>query len=1331
MSLIYSRLKKILSIMLSVVLLAEMLSTVSYALESNRAELKAESASNIKKGEDEDTISGTCGEDVVWELNEKTGVLTISGKGAMYDYEYYNSYGGYVDAPWWGGPLTYWNRTIKKVVVSDGVTNVGDYAFYRCKGLTDVKLGKDVEIIGEASFFDSDSLKEIELPDGLTTIEERAFRACDGLSNIFIPQNVSHIADGDFGSNIKSINVSAENGFYSSVDGMLFNDDATKFLRCPKGKEGTVNIPVGVTYIAEGAFSGCQKITAINIPSTTEKIEGVGESYSEMFAASCFELSHINVVGENEIYFSIDGILCNKIEKSVLAYPTGKKDIQIYRIPKNLVKIESKAFHTDNLLGIVIPNTITDIEENAFSGCGYLTDIYFAADKETWDKIFRGNEDEVEGVTIHYNSTGPDDPGIGPEESMGFVGLLSNWNSSTGQAYFDYSPLAYSVTDNTQISSGVSIEQLVGKYVLVKRSTNDALEISSMKPVDSQIGTVTDVIVGNGDSGTTSLQFDDGTYVVVSGLFVPEDIIGKQVLYHLCSDEIVGYAVLQKKTGTLEEWNSVTGKLVIDGSTYYTNYMTDEQLFTSVENLRGRRVEILYQEGIDVSYTSYVSYVFQIEEAKEEYRIQIYASTPNLSINIGRSIDIVCSLYRDGKIVENWKDPAFVIGNDRIISMSDYQLKDGSYCFTITGLSVGRSSLTVSDSYSGAYVTADISVGQAVSQAYSYRMDHIPSFVPNVYGESVLTNFYNVNGLYVNNFSYSESSDGGYDVSFNVYNQGYMYGAVDVYSRDGTWLESKKIDKFSDISSIWDTGEALVYLVGDSVDGRLLSYTSGILSKYTPISVHVPKDGYFVLSNNFSTSPGTFLYNTVDYLMLSVNTITDVGVNGVESGMIAEDIVGKAIEDIDFQYKFMEQFNEIALNVSKTALEFGIGQAAESITVDAENLLTSANLDWKNSAKSVVNGLESVFSDLAGPIGKALDGCFELTKLSSYVVQTNDICYSTYAPSVLIHAPTSGSNTTTVEGVTVTTDTGDIDSEVVLQVFRIANTDAIEFVDGEIPVEEYKLYNICFIKNGEEVRPNGQVTVKIPIPSGYDKDECVVYRQEPNGEWVILQAFVEGNYLVFETDHFSLYAIAEAGVDHIHTPGEAATCTTPQVCTVCGAELAPAIGHQKVKTEAKAATCTEHGNTEYWHCEICGKYFSDEALNKEISREDTLVKAKGHGKAELKNQKDATCIAEGYTGDMVCKDCGEVLAKGESRPKLIHIYKDGKCSICGATDFNFKPTASVPPIDLEDQSVSTETPNVENPQTGDNSNMVSWILMFVVLGCAVIGIVVYGKKKGY
>lgn len=68
----------------------------------------------------------------------------------------------------------------------------------------------------------------------------------------------------------------------------------------------------------------------------------------------------------------------------------------------------------------------------------------------------------------------------------------------------------------------------------------------------------------------------------------------------------------------------------------------------------------------------------------------------------------------------------------------------------------------------------------------------------------------------------------------------------------------------------------------------------------------------------------------------------------------------------------------------------------------------------------------------------------------------------------------------------------------------------------------------------------------------------------------------------------------------------------------------------------------------------------------------TVLDALGHGEAELKNQKDATCTAEGYTGDKVCTVCGEILEKGESIAMLAHSYKDGKCTVCGTIDSTFK-----------------------------------------------------------
>ena len=153
----------------------------------------------------------------------------------------------------------------------------------------------------------------------------------------------------------------------------------------------------------------------------------------------------------------------------------------------------------------------------------------------------------------------------------------------------------------------------------------------------------------------------------------------------------------------------------------------------------------------------------------------------------------------------------------------------------------------------------------------------------------------------------------------------------------------------------------------------------------------------------------------------------------------------------------------------------------------------------------------------------------------------------------------------------------------------------------------------------------------------------------------------------------------------------------------------PATGHKLTKTEEKQPTCTEDGNKEYWTCDTCGKHFSDAEGNTEVKLEDTVIKATGHGATELKNQKEATCTEEGYTGDKVCKECGTVLEKGKSTPKIAHNYKNGKCTVCDKSDPNYKS-------------------DTDSPQTGDNSNMILWMVMLFV-SAGILGIAAYGKQK--
>ena len=105
--------------------------------------------------------SGTCGPNLKWHLNDD-GVLTITGKGEMYDYSY---------TPWSYDDLT-------RVIIGNGVTTIGKNAFVGRSSLTSVTIPNSVTTIGESAFHDCSSLTYVTIPNSVTTIEKNAFGDC-------------------------------------------------------------------------------------------------------------------------------------------------------------------------------------------------------------------------------------------------------------------------------------------------------------------------------------------------------------------------------------------------------------------------------------------------------------------------------------------------------------------------------------------------------------------------------------------------------------------------------------------------------------------------------------------------------------------------------------------------------------------------------------------------------------------------------------------------------------------------------------------------------------------------------------------------------------------------------------------------------------------------------------------------------------------------------------------------------------------------------------------------------------------------------------------------
>ncbi|MBQ6863239.1 MAG: leucine-rich repeat domain-containing protein, partial [Clostridia bacterium] len=136
--------------------------------------------------------SGTCGTNVTYTL-DSDDVLTIAGTGAMRNYSSFSS------VPW------YSNRTfVKKIVIENGVTSIGNYAFCWCTSLPSVTIPDSVTSIGDYAFRECTSLTSVIIPDSVTSIGKYAFYNCTKLTSVTIPDNVTSIGDWAF-SNCTSL----------------------------------------------------------------------------------------------------------------------------------------------------------------------------------------------------------------------------------------------------------------------------------------------------------------------------------------------------------------------------------------------------------------------------------------------------------------------------------------------------------------------------------------------------------------------------------------------------------------------------------------------------------------------------------------------------------------------------------------------------------------------------------------------------------------------------------------------------------------------------------------------------------------------------------------------------------------------------------------------------------------------------------------------------------------------------------------------------------------------------------------------------------------------
>lgn len=310
--------------------------------------------------------SGKCGPSAYWSFDSSTGTLTISGSGAMEDYEYGNDY------PWMD-----YRDSIQTIVIGDQITQIGRYAFTGTACST-IKFGKNVRSIGERAFNGCRNLNgDLTLPDSVQTIGAGAFQGCEKLSgDLTIPDSVQTIGDSAFefctglngtltlGKNLRTIGKAA-------FSGCAFT--------------GSLTIPEGVTEIANGTFSSSRSngmfTGTLTLPSTLKTIGAEAFAYTD-FSGELLIPDGVTSIGANA-FKECDGF------GGLLPLPDSVKTVGEWafylckgftglKLSASLTKIEERSFaHMYGLkTEVVIPEGVTEIGEGAFS-CSYMPSVRF------------------------------------------------------------------------------------------------------------------------------------------------------------------------------------------------------------------------------------------------------------------------------------------------------------------------------------------------------------------------------------------------------------------------------------------------------------------------------------------------------------------------------------------------------------------------------------------------------------------------------------------------------------------------------------------------------------------------------------------------------------------------------------------------------------------------------------------------------------------------------------------------------------------------------------------------------------------------------------------
>ena len=310
--------------------------------------------------------SGETGQ-LLWRYDPKDSSLTLSGTGALPDYPIGK-------APWFE-----FNDQIDTLVLKEGVTRIGDYAFYNCTELTSVEIPEGVTYIGESAFACCQSLESVTIPGSVTEIGEGAFESCDSMMVLELASGLKCVGAFAFSecvalrelvlpNTVERIERSAFAGTMALhelvIPGNVQEIGDNAFNGCIQ--LSSLTLSEGIRVIEEMAFSNCSDLTEVLIPASVECLgDGV--------FSDCLAMTQIAVAPESEHFVVRDDILYSKDLSVLVHYPASKEE-QEFTIPEEVRKIAGLAFASNYfLMEVMLGDHLEEVGSYAFARCSSLS----------------------------------------------------------------------------------------------------------------------------------------------------------------------------------------------------------------------------------------------------------------------------------------------------------------------------------------------------------------------------------------------------------------------------------------------------------------------------------------------------------------------------------------------------------------------------------------------------------------------------------------------------------------------------------------------------------------------------------------------------------------------------------------------------------------------------------------------------------------------------------------------------------------------------------------------------------------------------------------------